>query len=149
MEIRSANLEDSEILAQFILNIAYETEGVNLDFQVVLRGISYLYGQPSKGKYYVAEINNEIAGCLMVTSQWVDFKAIYYYYIVSAYTKIEYRGRGVFKGLYSHVVELLKADAGCLRIYAENNNEKAINAYKKVGMSQVDDKILAIDFVFK
>ena len=86
----------------------------------------------------------------MVNLQWVDLKAEYIYYIQSVYTKQEFRGRGVFKGLYSHLLNASQVGgAAALRLYADNDNERAIEVYKRLGMSQINYKMLTVDFGFK
>lgn len=148
MEIRQAEHRDIDVLVQFNINNAMETEGKVLP-PAAYKGVSYLLDNPSKGTFYVAEINNEVVGCLMITLQWVDYRAMYIYFIQSVYTKAEFRGRGVFKALYTYVFAIAQAKSIALRLYADNDNQRAIDVYKKLGMQEADAKFLAVDFTFK
>lgn len=148
MEIRQAEQRDIDVLVEFNINNALETEGKVLTPEAY-RGVVYLFENPSKGVFYVAEINNEVVGCLMITLQWVDYRAMYIYFIQNVYTRAEFRGRGIFKALYAHVFAIAQAKSIALRLYADNDNQRAIDIYKKIGMLEVNAKMLTIDFAFK
>ena len=149
MEIRAAEPRDIDTLIQFNINLAFESEGKILSHEIAKKGINTLIDNPSKGVFYVAVISEEIVGSLMVNLQWVDLKAVYIYYIQSVYTKPEYRGRGVFKSLHAHALNISQANGVALRVYADNDNARAIEVYKRTGMKESNYKMLTIDFGFK
>ncbi len=53
--IRLTTVADKEILADFQIAMALETEGVTLDRETVIRGIQGLFDVPARGYYLVAE----------------------------------------------------------------------------------------------
>ena len=149
MEIRKAELKDIETLIEFNINCAFESENLQLNPSTIRQGVTYLLENPSKGNYYIAEIDGEAAGCLMITLQWVDWKASFIAYIQSVYTKQQYRGRGVFKALYNHVRNMFCLSSLSLRLYADDENARALEVYRKVGMETTPYIILETDFGFK
>ena len=72
-------------------------------------------------------------------------------WIQSVYVEAHARKKGVFRALYSKIVEDAKQvpDVKCVRLYVEKENETAINVYEKLGMSRLDTfDFDEIDFVF-
>lgn len=148
MEIRKAELKDLDTLTEFTSNVAFETEGKILDPETARRGVRTVLENPKKGVYYVAEIDGSPVGCLMINLQWVDWQDIYIYYIQSVYTKKDYRGRGVFKSLYHYVFNEAKENSAALRLYADSDNLRAIEVYKRLGMSVADFRFFDVEFAF-
>ena len=60
--------------------------------------------------------------------------------IQSVFVHKDYRGKGIFKKLYTCCVEAAKADplAKCVRLYVEHDNYTAMKVYEKVGMDKMD-----------
>ncbi|AVV83628.1 N-acetyltransferase GCN5 [Shewanella putrefaciens] len=87
MLIRKAKAQDLTALVQFNQAMAQETEGLVLDETTLTKGVSTLLNAPEKGFYLVAEIKGEIAGSLMVTFEWSDWRAKDYYWIQSVYIR--------------------------------------------------------------
>lgn len=79
MQIRQGNSSDINALVAFNQAMAQETEGLTLDDTILRRGVTSLIENPSRGFYLVAEIDGEIAGSLMVTYEWSDWRAKDYY----------------------------------------------------------------------
>eukprot|EP00906_Rhabdomonas_costata_P024305 RCo034958 len=82
--IRDAREDDSEVLADFAVAMAKETEGKALDRETVLRGIRLGIADPSKGaSYLVAESPHchppKLIGTLMLTSEWSDWHCAAYW----------------------------------------------------------------------
>ena len=52
----------------------------------------------------------------------------------------EARRKGVFRALYTRVVETAKADplVKCVRLYVELDNNTAQSTYERLGMSKMD-----------
>lgn len=148
MEIRKAELKDLDTLTEFTSNVAFETEGKILDPETARRGVRTVLENSKKGVYYVAEIDGSPVGCLMINLQWVDWQDVYIYYIQSVYTKKDYRGRGVFKSLYQYVFNEAKENSAALRLYADSDNLRAIEVYKRLGMSVADFRFFDVEFAF-
>ena len=118
--------------------MAQETEGLALDSDTLSRGVSTLLENPAKGFYLVAEIEGEIAGSLMVTFEWSDWRAADYYWIQSVYIKPEHRQKGIYRALYQEVKTLAEKQGGAasFRLYVEQENTRAQQTYQSLGMSQ-------------
>lgn len=136
--IRAGRPEDAKILAEFNQEMAHETEARRLDPKVAVRGVENLLSRPNHGGYTVAEVDGEIAGSLMVTTEWSDWRDGYFWWLQSVYVKPEYRKQGVYRALYAHVRGAAKAqpDVVGIRLYVENENEEAQTVYEKLGMKK-------------
>jgi hypothetical protein len=69
MEIRTGQLKDLQVLTEFNVNLAKETENKDLNSELVQKGVQTIIENPSKGTYYVAEVNQQVVACLMITFQ--------------------------------------------------------------------------------
>lgn len=138
MLIRKAKAQDLTALVQFNQAMAQETEGLVLDETTLTKGVSTLLNSPEKGFYLVAEIKGEIAGSLMVTFEWSDWRAKDYYWIQSVYIRPQNRRQGIYGKLYNEVKNLAQANGGAasFRLYVEQENTAAQQTYKALGMKQ-------------
>ncbi len=138
MLIRKGTPKDTEALVAFNQAMAQETEGLALDSDTLSRGVNTLLENPAKGFYLVAEIEGEIAGSLMVTFEWSDWRAADYYWIQSVYIKPEHRQKGIYRALYQEVKTLAEKQGGAasFRLYVEQENTRAQQTYQSLGMSQ-------------
>jgi ribosomal protein S18 acetylase RimI-like enzyme len=139
-QIRSAGRDDADLLVAFNIAMADETEGKRLSQAVVSAGVRGLFDRPEMGFYLVAEIGGEIAGCLMVTYEWSDWRNGCFWWIQSVYVKPPFRRRGVFKRLFEHVTSLAekRSDVCGLRLYVERENEIAQHTYRSLGMCETE-----------
>lgn len=138
MLIRKGTPRDAEALVAFNQAMAQETEGLSLDSDTLSCGVSTLLENPAKGFYLVAEIDGEIAGSLMVTYEWSDWRAADYFWIQSVYIKPEHRRKGIYRALYQEVKALAERQGGAasFRLYVEQENARAQQTYQSLGMSQ-------------
>lgn len=136
--IRIAKMTDAESLVEFNQAMAIETEGRRLDAEVLRRGVEAVFADERKGFYVVASDGGEIGGGLMVTFEWSDWRAAWFWWIQSVYILPEKRGRGIYRLLYDFVKnEADKKDDVCgFRLYVERKNARAQGVYKKLGMSE-------------
>src|SRR5262249_15983549 len=74
LEIRQARLPDLAVLADFNVRMARETEQRNLDPERVRNGVRALLEDPTKGVYFVAETDGAVAGQLLLTYEWSDWR---------------------------------------------------------------------------
>lgn len=72
--IRNANVTDAKIIADFNYSIAAETEHIELDRKRLLRGVTTLLNDDSKGFYILAEVGGRVVGQLMITYEWSDWR---------------------------------------------------------------------------
>lgn len=134
--VRSANLSDKPKLKEFQKSMALETEGLNLDEEVVDKGLDAILTDPAKGKYFVAENGNEVIGCLMVTPEWSDWRKGTVWWIQSVYVVKSFRRMGIYRKLYEHIKSwvLSQEDYRGIRLYVEKDNTIAQEVYKAMGM---------------
>lgn len=144
LTIRQADLSDAAVIADFNLRLAAETEALHLDPECVNQGVAAILSDPAKGLYFVAQINGEVVGQVMITYEWSDWRNGDIWWIQSVYVKGEFRGQGVFKALFEHVEKLARksGDVCALRLYMEKNNERARRAYLKLGMKVTAYEVL-------
>jgi len=136
MHIRRAILNDGSIIAEFNARLAQETENLSLDRARLEQGVGAALSDPLKATYFLAEIDGAVAGQLMVTHEWSDWRNGDMWWIQSVYVAGEFRRQGVFKALYEHVKDQArKAGAAGIRLYVERNNLNAQETYQKLGMS--------------
>ncbi len=138
MQIRKGQLTDLSALVQFNQAMAEETEGLQLDNEVLTLGVKTLLEHPQRGFYLVAEIAGEIVGSLMVTFEWSDWRAKDYYWIQSVYIRPENRRQGIYSKLYQSVKTIAEQNGGAasFRLYVEQENNKAQQTYQALGMEQ-------------
>ncbi len=136
MKIRTANSAEIDALVNFNQAMALETEGKSLDSEILRRGVSAVFADEKKGFYVVAEENAEIVGGLMVTFEWSDWRAKWFWWIQSVYILPEFRGRGIYRLLYDFVKAQAIVDQNVcgFRLYVETENISAQKVYEKVGM---------------
>ena len=67
MKIRTATHADLSFIAAANAALATETEGKSLDHTLLHPGVQAVLDDPSLGRYYVAEIDDQAVGQLMTT----------------------------------------------------------------------------------
>ena len=117
--VRTAELRDSDAIIAFNTAMALETEGRTLPPENIGPGVRSLFNQPELGFYLVAEIDGEIAGSLMISKEWSDWRNGLYWWIQSVYIPEKFRRRGVYREMYAegqegfhHVAVLVNDYAG-------------------------------------
>jgi GNAT superfamily N-acetyltransferase len=103
IKVRKAIESDSEVLIQFNIAMAFETEQKILPRELIDPGVRALFRKSEYGFYLVAEIDGQIAGSLMITYEWSDWRNGLFWWIQSVYVKPEYRRLGVYRALYTSV----------------------------------------------
>lgn len=151
LAIRQAVPSDTPVLVAFNEMMAQETEGISLDHMRIQKGIEALFGNPSRGVYYVAEADGKVVGQLMVTYEWSDWRNGTFWWIQSVYTDKNCRNKGVFRALYRHVESLARSrnDVCGLRLYVEEHNNRAQKTYESLGMEHSKYRMMEVDFVIK
>lgn len=136
--IREARDSDAATIASFNSLMAEETEGKALDPETIGAGVRGLLAETARGRYWVAENADEIIGQLMITYEWSDWRNGTIWWIQSVYVPAAWRRKGVFSALYRHVESLAEAEPGVigLRLYVEENNTRAQQTYKDLGMTK-------------
>ncbi len=138
IEIRKAKSSDSECIVELQLKMAQETEGLELNRDVVSKGVCGVFQEPARGTYWVAEEKGEILGVLLAIPEWSDWRNGTVLWIHSLYVVPEARGRGVFKKLYLNLKKQVEQSPELvgLRLYVDRQNKSAQKIYEKLGMSR-------------
>lgn len=133
--VRRAALTDTSCIAEFQILMARETEAKELSPAIVTAGVTAVFADPQRGFYLVAEIDQSIVGSLLVTYEWSDWRNVNQWYLQSVFVRAEFRSRGVFKQMFSRVVELAtEKKTKHLRLYVEAENGRAQAVYESLGM---------------
>jgi GNAT superfamily N-acetyltransferase len=119
MNIRLAEKTDAAALVDFNQAMALETEGKNLDEEILQSGVESVFHDEKKGFYVVAEEGGQIIGGLMITFEWSDWRDGWFWWIQSVYILPAERGRGIYRLLYEFVKTRAEAqkDVCGFRIY--------------------------------
>ena len=147
-KVRLATEQDVETIADFNCRLAVETEEKELDAKRVLSGVRRGMEQGEEVTYFMAEINNiqppQPIGTLMVTREWSDWRDGWIAWLQSVYVVKEHRGQGVFTDLLDFASDTLarRTDVIGLRLYVENENQRAQAAYLKNGFEDAHYRVL-------
>jgi GNAT superfamily N-acetyltransferase len=138
--IRPAQLSDTEFIARSNERMALETEHKVLPPATIRAGVARVLADPQLGRYFVAEVDGQPVGCLMITYEWSDWRNGMFWWVQSVYVEPAHRGRGVYRSLYQHVKQVAAAEGGCcgFRLYVEKDNLRAQQTYQRLGMSPTD-----------
>jgi len=134
-EVRKAVPDDLSAIVEFQINMAWETERLALSPETVMNGVKAVFDKPNRGQYWVATDNDKVIASLLITYEWSDWRNTDIWWIQSVYVITEFRRKGVFRKMYSHIkTEAEKQNIAGLRLYVETNNVAAQKTYEAVGM---------------
>ena len=141
--VRDAGLDDLPHIVDFQLALARETEDKPLDPETVTEGVRRLHAMPQAGFYLVAELDDVVAGSLMVTPEWSDWRNGWFWWVQSVYVAAPFRRRGVYRALYDAVKSRARAAPDVLgfRLYVERNNDGARSTYERLGMVETEYRL--------
>jgi GNAT superfamily N-acetyltransferase len=147
LKIREGALSDAPLVADFNLQLAEESEGLRLDEALVQASVAAVLKDPAKGLYYIAEVEGEVVGQLMITYEWSDWRNGNIWWIQSVFVKPEFRRAGVFRTFYNHLLTLARArkDVCSLRLYVHKDNTRASQSYERLGMTRTHYEIYELD----
>jgi GNAT superfamily N-acetyltransferase len=181
LPVKSQDELDTVLLemAQMQVDLAFEIEEIELSLERVQKGIRNLVNHSELGFYLVATTTSESSGERIVvgmcgaTFDWSDWRNGVFWWLNSVFVKKPYRRQGVFKLMYSQLMnraklinevleksgsdELVTADASVpaaerfrccgVRLYHEKENLTAKASYEKMGMSTAVYEMMEVDFV--
>ena len=138
MIVRKANIDDRLAIVEFQLAMANETEGVELHKPTVERGVEAVIRDSNKGNYFVAEIDGTVVSSLLTTFEWSDWRNGTILWIQSVYVLPEFRRKGVYRSMYSHIKDMVlnTENLNGIRLYADKSNHPAHITYENLGMNQ-------------
>ena len=133
--VRQAGPEDRDRIVLFNQAMARETEGRELDRRVLTAGVEKVLKNASLGRYFVAELADEVVGQVMVTLEWSDWRNGQVWWLQSVYVSKRHRRGGVYRRLHEHVRETAAGEKAIgLRLYVERDNLPAQATYRTLGM---------------
>lgn len=140
IHIRKAQAGDAATIAEFNIAMARETEDKALDRTVIIAGVRCLLENPQYGFYIVAESDGEIAGCLLITYEWSDWRNGLFWWIQSVYIHPAFRRRGIYRRMYGFIKELTQREPQVcgFRLYVDKDNRPARKTYRELGMTQTN-----------
>jgi GNAT superfamily N-acetyltransferase len=138
--IRNAISSDIAVITDFNCALALESEGLRLDRRTARRGVEQALGRPQWCRYFLAELEGQVVGQLMITYEWSDWRAAAFWWIQSVYVRPDCRKRGLFRALYRHVESLARQDPeSCgLRLYVDRHNHRAMQTYEQLGLTPAE-----------
>ena len=134
---RAAERSDVPAIIDFQVAMARETEDIDLDREILTRGVDALFRDPALGRYFIADLDGRAAGSLMITYEWSDWRNGMVWWIQSVYVVPEARRRGIYAGLYQHVKDLVDTESTVrgIRLYVDRRNTAAQEVYRRLGMN--------------
>jgi GNAT superfamily N-acetyltransferase len=137
-KIRIAKPNDADIIVRFQLEMAMETENLELDKKTVMAGVDTVFAADNIGRYYIIEYEGEIVASLLTLYEWSDWRNGSVIWIHSVYVLPNHRRKGMFKMMYTHLKEMVQeADhLKGLRLYVDKKNVLAHQVYETVGMTK-------------
>jgi len=138
MLLRPATLKDVPIIVEYNRLLAEESEHKKLNVAVLTRGVENLLRDSSRGIYFVAEVEGNVIGQLMITFEWSDWRDGWMWWLQSVYVRPENRRQGVFRALCEHVFKhaLERGDVVGIRLYVERENYRAHATYQHLGLRE-------------
>ena len=153
LNVRLAKPEDAATIESFSAAMALETEGRHLDLDRLHDGTIALLHSPDRGFFMVAELKQAedplLLGQLMITYEWSDWRNGAFWWIQSVYVDPAWRRKGVYRTMHQHVLREAKArkDVCGVRLYVEQDNQRAQQVYHRVGLSPSSYQVFEEDFV--
>lgn len=133
--IRRAVAGDAAIISEFNLRLAAETEDLVLNPVVLIPGVEAALAPGSHAAYFVAESGGQVIGQVMITYEWSDWRNGAIWWFQSVYVHPDWRGGGVFRRLYEHVIRTGQQEGAVgFRLYVVDENTSAQEAYRRMGM---------------
>ena len=138
IHVRAAQASDCATIAAFNAAMALETENKALAPDVLSAGVRAVLAEAKRGFYLVAECDGAVAGCLMITFEWSDWRNGDWWWLQSVYIAPAFRRRGVFRALYAEVERLAAAAPRVVgvRLYVERENRQAQHTYASLGLHE-------------
>jgi ribosomal protein S18 acetylase RimI-like enzyme len=143
MTIRKSQPSDAATIIEFNIAMALETEDKVLKRSEIEPGVHGLFNHPEYGFYMVAESDGQIAGSLMITFEWSDWRNGVFWWIQSVYVRPEFRRKGVYRAMYNTIKDMAVSQPGVcgFRLYVERDNVNAQMTYKSLGMEETHYKL--------
>ena len=139
LNIRKANIEDVELVLQFIKELA--------DFEKLLHTVTAttellketIFGKDSNVEVAIAELDNQAVGFVLYFFNFSTFVGKKGLYIEDLYVKPEFRGKGIGKSLLKYTAEIaIQRNCGRMEWSVLTWNP-AVDFYKSIGAEIMDE----------
>ncbi|WP_165072200.1 GNAT family N-acetyltransferase [Paludisphaera rhizosphaerae] len=142
--IRDAVPTDLDVIVEFNRRLAWETEDKALDLAILREGVDRALAESDRLRYWVAVRDGGVIGQTAVSREWSDWRNGWLWWLQSVYVAADARGLGVFKALYARIREeaIAAGDVIGIRLYVEDENHRAQDAYKALGMADAGYSVL-------
>lgn len=143
--IRAATINDAETIVEFNCRLAAESEDKRLNPETVRLGVHALLSDARRCRYFLACTGaGRIAGQLMHTFEWSDWRNGDIWWLQSVYVDPEFRRQGIFRKLSQHLEQLAESSPGVvgLRLYVENENHHAQATYQSLGFTEPGYRVM-------
>lgn len=135
INIRKAKPSDAETIIDFQQKMAWETERITLDPDILRKGVHAVFTNINCGQYWVAEDEGFVIASLLITYEWSDWRNSNVWWFQSVYVLPALRRQGIFRGMYLRIkTEAEKQGVAGLRLYVETANYTAQQTYEALGM---------------
>ena len=153
LTVRFARPEDVPTIVAFSAAMALETESRHLDRARLREGTIALLEAPARGFFMVAEVADveqiQLAGQLMITYEWSDWRNAAFWWIQSVYVDPRWRRRGIFRRMHHAVMQeaTARTDVCGVRLYVDKDNPIAHTTYERLGLIRSAYQVYESDFV--
>lgn len=119
------------------MEMAKETEGLELVKETLTEGVKAVLDDPNKGEYFLILQDEKLMGMCLTLPEWSDWRNAQVLWIHSVYIFPTFRKQGLYKKLYTYLQEMVKnnPDIAGLRLYVDKTNTSAQAVYTKLGMN--------------
>lgn len=154
VEVRLASTGDLDALVSFSAAMAMETEARRLDDDRLRHGVLAVLESTEHGFYVVGERHDlnshHVVSQLLITYEWSDWRNAQFWWIQSVYVDPQWRRRGVYRRLHDSIRRQAQITPGVcgIRLYVEQNNATAQEAYRRAGLHHSNYLVLEEDFVY-
>ena len=137
IKIHRAQKEHIDLIVDFQIKMAAETENLHLDKAIVRKGVFHIFENYNKGYYLIARFDEKIIASLLVLYEWSDWRNGSVIWVHSVYVLPAYRMKGVFRQMFEYLrLEVITDDTlKGIRLYVEKANKNAQDVYTKLGMN--------------
>lgn len=146
--VRAAAPADRDVIVEYNIRLAAESEDMHLDPDLVTRGVALVLEDPGRGRYFLAEQDGRVIGQTMITLEWSDWRCGWFWWIQSVYVHPDWRGQGVFRQLQNHVMSRARErdDVCGVRLYVDRDNRIAQQVYDRTGLPRAHYEMREVDF---
>jgi ribosomal protein S18 acetylase RimI-like enzyme len=143
LQIKSATAADLDFIIAAQQRMAWETEQLTLPTARLTQGVAAVLNDPTKGEYWVGLWHGKPVSCLLLTSEWSDWRNGWVIWLQSLYVLPEYRQKGIFKAMYRHLQAEVceRNDWHGIRLYVDQRNHSAIGVYEALNMDSAHYKL--------